>query len=44
MAKPINDNKGVFIPKHKPSRTESLESDLIIDRKGKRKKPFLTSK
>lgn len=29
-----------FIPFYKPSRTESSESDIIIDRNGKRKKPL----
>jgi hypothetical protein len=30
-----------FTPLSKPSRTESLDSDLIIDRNGRRKKPIL---
>jgi len=30
-----------FTPLWKPSRTESVDSDLIIDRNGRRKKPIL---
>jgi hypothetical protein len=30
-----------FTPLHKPSRTESVDSDLIIDRNGRRKNPIL---
>lgn len=30
-----------FTPLWKPSRTESYDSDLIIDRNGRRKKPLL---